>query len=129
MVSSDGHPVATSQVSNQVSPIERGRRGSPDSPGEPDEPDDVFDLSFTDEELTAFALAADRDQSIPDDAVPFRIDRASFGDLLPDWYMPAPGSYRGGRIRAMVGAVVILSLVLVNAVGLCVTYGQLAVAW
>jgi hypothetical protein len=92
-------------------------------------PDDDVDLVFTDEELAALAMAADVDQPVADDAVPFDMHSAAFGDLLPDWYMPAPAAHRVGRSRTVVGAVIILSLVLVNAVGLCVTYGSLAIAW
>ena len=91
--------------------------------------DEAVDLSFTDEELTLFALAADVDQAIPDDAVPFDTHRQPFGNLLPDWYMPPPASHRGSRRRSIVGAVIIFSLVLVNVFGLCVTEGQLEIAW
>ena len=86
---------------------------------------------FTDAELTALALAADPDPVINPDAVPFGAVRGEFGDLLPAWYMPAPAaaSATGARRRrnAMVGAVVISSLLLVNALGLCITYGRLEI--
>src|SRR4051812_10458949 len=91
--------------------------------------DDLDDARFTDEELTALALAADVDEPLADDAVPFDAHVAGFGDLLPDWYMPAPVVYRGRRTHAVVGGVIILSLLVVNAVGLCVTYGHLDIAW
>ena len=91
--------------------------------------DDLAGARLTDEELTAFALAADVDQPLADDAVPFDAHLAGFGDLLPDWYMPAPAAYRGRRTHAVVGGVIILSLLVVNAVGLCVTYGHLDIAW
>lgn len=91
--------------------------------------DDGVDLDLTDEELTALALAADADQPVAEDAVPITMHGAAFGDLLPDWYMPATAARRVGRSRTVVGGVIILSLVLVNAVGLCVTYGALEIAW
>lgn len=90
---------------------------------------DPADLPFSDEELTELALAADVDQPLADDAVPFDMNRNEFGGLLPDWYMPAPAAHIAGRRRSVVGGVVILSLMLVNALGMCVTYGSLVVAW
>jgi hypothetical protein len=88
-----------------------------------------LDEPFTDDELTELALAADLDPPLDDDAVPFRSDDGRFGDLLPDWYMPAPASRRGRRAHVVVTSVIVLSLMAVNAVGLCVTYGHLEIAW
>ena len=50
---------------------------------------------FSDDELTALALAADPTEMLDDDAVPFEGER-SVG-LLPDWYMPAPQVSAGSR--------------------------------
>ena len=81
-----------------------------------------------DAELAALALAADPDVDVPDDAVPFGVDGRPAG-LLPEWYMPAPAGLRRSRsTRLAVGAIVV-SLALVNAVGLCVTYGLPEIAW
>lgn len=85
-------------------------------------------MVFTDEELTAQALAADPDQLVDDDATPFVLWSPGFGDVLPDWYMPAPAAHPVGAARrraAVVGGIVIASLLAVNALGLCVTYGHL----
>ena len=86
---------------------------------------------ITDEELTALALAADPDQQIDDDAVPLTAFHGEFGDILPDWYMPAPASISSspGRRRrnAVVASVVIFSLLFINALGLCITYGRLEI--
>lgn len=80
---------------------------------------------FTDEELATLALATDpADVVIDDDAVPFGgVDRGAA--LLPAWYMPAPlGAGSGPRSgKVVVVSLLVLSMVLVNAVGLCVTYG------
>lgn len=85
------------------------------------------DERFTDEELGALALAADPDAPIDPDAVPF--GGAAASPLLPAWYMPAPqASARGLRRRFAVG-VIVLSLLIVNGVGLCVTYGLPEIAW
>jgi hypothetical protein len=84
-------------------------------------------LDVMDEQLAAEALAADPDVVVPDDAVPFG---ASDQDgLLPDWYMPSPRSIRRTPARVVVVAGVILSLLIVNAAGLCVTYGWPEIAW
>ena len=93
--------------------------------------DDVSDLDemveVSDEELAELALAADPDAPIADDAVPF--GQRDCAALLPDWYMPVPvGLARSPRKRAAVG-VIVLSLLALNAAGLCVTYGVIEVAW
>ncbi len=97
------------------------------------DPDGALDVlePLTDEELTALALAADPDQAIDDDAVPLSAFQGEFGDLLPDWYMPAPAAHSGSRGRrrrnAVVASVVIFSLLFINALGLCITYGRLEI--
>jgi hypothetical protein len=83
---------------------------------------------FTDDELSALAMAADPDAPIPDDAVPFG-QPAVDGVLLPEWYMPAPGSFRRTRTRVIAVSAIIGSLLLVNGAGLCVTYGWPEIAW
>jgi len=94
----------------------------------------VMDLSelalldpLTDEELTELALAADPDQTIDDDAVPLAQYQGEYGDLLPAWYMPAPAAHGPRRRNSMVASVVIFSLLFINALGLCITYGRLEV--
>ena len=80
-----------------------------------------------DEELAELAMAADPDAPLDDDAVPF--DTGGGSGLLPDWYMPVPqGRIRTGHQR-VVAALVIVSLLALNALGLCVTYGSVEVAW
>jgi hypothetical protein len=83
---------------------------------------------FTDDELSALALAADPEAPIPDDAVPFG-QPAADGALLPEWYMPVPGSFRRTRPRVVAVTAIIGSLLLVNGAGLCVTYGWPEIAW
>ena len=87
-------------------------------------------VAFTDEELTAQALAARSDGSVADDAVPLSEFLGSTGasegaDLLPGWYMPPPmGTGRllqGWRRRIVL--LIVVSFVLINALGLCSTYG------
>ncbi len=87
--------------------------------------------TITDEELTALALAADPDLGVADGAV--AIDLAGMAEPgrvhpLPDWYMPVPvGAPRPLRgWRRVVGLVIVASFVLINAYGLCSTYGVVA---
>ncbi len=84
--------------------------------------------SFTDEELADLALAADPDAPIDADAVPFGRP-ATDAALLPEWYMPVPGSVRRTRPRVIAVSAIIASLVLVNGAGLCVTFGLPEIAW
>lgn len=84
-------------------------------------------VEITDEELEAEALAADPDTPIDDDAEPFG-GHASTG-LLPEWYMPATGPIRRTRPRMVAVGGIIVSLLVVNGAGLCVTYGWPEIAW
>ena len=79
---------------------------------------------FTDEELTELALAADPDAPVDYDAVsPFAT--AHPAGLLPEWYMPAVAGgirpLRGWRRRVVL--LIIASFLLIDAYGLCSTYG------
>jgi hypothetical protein len=80
----------------------------------------------SDDALTALALAADPEVDLGDDAVPFVVDGGL--DLLPSWYMPAAQAAGSTSRRRLVVGVVIGSLVVLNALGLCVTYGSVVVA-
>lgn len=90
---------------------------------------DVDDLgSITDEELTSLALAADPDAPIPADAVPFGSTEGLAVDLLPSWYMPPP-SLRRSRKRTIVFAGIVFALLIIDVMGLCVTYGVPDPVW
>ena len=91
---------------------------------------DEVDPQITDEELTELALAADPDAGVADDAVPLSEllgpgEGPGTGDLLPGWYMPP--AMGGGRLlqgwRRRIVLLIVASFVLLNAVGLCSTYG------
>ena len=88
---------------------------------------DVDDVELSDDELTELALAADPDSPIADDAVPF--GQHEGGALLPDWYMPVPAGLTRSRSKRATVGVVVLSLLALNAAGLCATYGVIEVAW
>ncbi len=80
------------------------------------------DETFSDDELTALALAADPDAPLDDDAVPFASTDELGVSLLPEWYMPAP-SLRRSTPRTVVLASVAVALFVINVGGVCVTYG------
>jgi len=87
------------------------------------------DLEFSDDELTALALAADPTEHLDDDAVPLAdLDGVAGPGLLPDWYMPVPASFGRTRKRKIVISLIVGSLLVVNALGLCVTSGFIEIA-
>lgn len=89
----------------------------------------LTDAPLTDAELTALALAADPDAPLSEDAIPLSLHLAQFaGAVLPNWYM-APATARGGtRWRVPVVAAIISAFLLIEALGLCNTFGQLTFA-
>ncbi|QXC60761.1 hypothetical protein KSP35_20950 [Aquihabitans sp. G128] len=97
-------------------------------PVEPEQPVDPVALpELTDDELTAFALATDRTDVAGDEAISYW-DVVAPRDLglLPGWYMPSPsaGTRRLVGWRRRVVFLVTGSIVVINAVGLCITYGH-----
>lgn len=80
--------------------------------------------SWSDEELTELALAADPDAPIDASAVPFASSSGTLG-LLPSWYMPAIALGRAHRYWKIVVLVLVATLFAIEAAGLCSTYGQL----
>ncbi len=89
---------------------------------------DLVGDALSDIELAEMALAADPD-ALPDpDAVPYRPD-GTFPELLPSWYMPTPATgARAPRGARSIVAIVILAFLVINALGLCITYGYLTIA-
>jgi hypothetical protein len=81
---------------------------------------------LTDEELAAMALAADPDAPVNEDAVSlWELTSEESEELLPAWYMPSPMA-RSRLLHGWRRSVVLLliaSFILINAAGLCVTYG------
>jgi hypothetical protein len=90
---------------------------------------DDTEIAISDEELTALALAADPDVDLGDDAVPFGAVGGDFPELLPDWYMPSPSTYHRNRRNSAAVLLIVGSLLLINALGLCITYGRLEIAF
>jgi hypothetical protein len=83
---------------------------------------------ISDEELTSLALAADPHPVIDPRVAPWRPMADAVTGLLPDWYMPTPsGTQRGTASKVAIG-IVIVSFVVINALGLCITNGFLTIA-
>ena len=85
------------------------------------------DDPLTDEELTALALADDPDAILDDpEAEPVSWSVLQLPSGLPGWYMPPVMARRGGPWRLPVVLVVVSAFVLIDALGLCNTYGVLS---
>ena len=82
-----------------------------------------MDLVLSDDELTERALAASPEPELSDDAVPIQ-PIVPTTDLLPSWYMPASAGHAEPGWRRRVALVVVSAILLINAAGLCVTYGH-----
>jgi hypothetical protein len=100
------------------------RHGS--APGVDEEPggDGAMGAGFTEAELTELAMAADVDAPLSDDAVPLAVYLEQAPGLLPLWYMPAPMARRGKGWRVPVVLVLVAAFVIIEAFGLCSTFGQ-----
>ncbi len=86
-------------------------------------------VPLSDAELTALALAADPDAPISADAIPFTLHMAQFaGAALPGWYMAPAMARSGRRWRLPVVLAIVSAFVLIEALGLCNTFGQLTLA-
>jgi hypothetical protein len=85
---------------------------------------------LSDAELTDLALAASPSDPFADDAVPFG-QKSTGAELLPEWYMPVPQMSAADRTprRVFTVGLIIVSMLLLNGAGLCVTYGLPEVAW
>jgi hypothetical protein len=77
--------------------------------------------SFSDEELTSLALAADPNAPLELDAVPWNFGFGS--NLLPEWYMPRPMARGRGRATRIVVASLVVGFLVIGAFGLCITSG------
>jgi hypothetical protein len=83
---------------------------------------------ITDAELTALALACDPNQPLDPDATPLDLYRDQPFGLLPRWYMPPVTAIGSRPWRTPVVIAIIAAFLLVDAFGLCITYGQLIAA-
>ena len=91
--------------------------------------DSFFNPDITDQELTELALAADPDEPLPKDAIPIGTYLSQIPSPLPLWYMPpVMRSGKGRRWKTPVVLAVVSAFVLIDAMGLCNTYGILSLA-
>ena len=86
---------------------------------------DLTEGGFTDAELTAFAIAADPDLPLGEDAVPMSIYLAQLPIALPDWYMPSVMVRGGKRWRIPIVLLIVAAFLIIEGMGLCNTFGQL----
>ena len=90
-------------------------------------PDTSIPEQLSDEELTELALAADPTAPLDANAVPWYGSMDS-ANLLPEWYMPRPIATHRGRGNRFVVFSVVTTLLVICAMGLCVTSGFLTLA-
>ena len=86
---------------------------------------------LSDAELVEAALTATPSDPFADDAVPFGQGQTYGAELLPEWYMPIPQMSAADRTprRVFTVGLIIVAMLLLNGVGLCVTYGLPEIAW
>jgi hypothetical protein len=95
----------------------------------------VHGALISDDELTTLALAADPEQRVDPSAIPLDEYLASVAEpedvgrfggvgLLPSWYMAPVATRSIGRLARLVCLLVIGTFLVIEAVGLCSTYGQ-----
>ena len=82
---------------------------------------------LSDEELTELALAADPSAPLDANAVPWYGSMDS-ANLLPEWYMPRATATSRGRGSRLVVISIVTTLLVICAMGLCVTSGFLTLA-
>jgi hypothetical protein len=83
---------------------------------------------LSDAELTELALAAEPGLPVADDAVTLSAYLGQVPGLLPIWYMPTPMSRTRSRWRLAVVLVLVGAFVVIEAFGLCSTFGQVVPA-
>ena len=88
----------------------------------------VNEAPFSDEELTALALAAEPVTTLARDAVPWGGGDLRTPSLLPNWYMPSPSYHLRGRWTRAIVITLIVGFLIIDAFGLCVTSGFITVA-
>ena len=88
----------------------------------------LLDDPLTDAELTALALGTDPLEPLPDDADSMAGPLVIGGGALPLWYMPPVIARGGHRWKLPVVLAIVGAFLLIEALGLCNTYGTLGFA-
>ncbi len=83
---------------------------------------------ITEDELTRLALAAEPMDVPAEDAVPLSSYLELDDGLLPAWYMPTPMSRVSPRWRLPVVLALVGAFLVIEAFGLCSTFGQVVPA-
>jgi hypothetical protein len=105
-----------------------------DAPTPIEEESETAEASFengplSDEELTRLAMDADPDAPLSSDAIPLSLHLAQLaGSALPEWYMAPAMARSGRRWRTPIVVAIIAAFLLIEALGLCNTFGQLTLA-
>jgi hypothetical protein len=82
-------------------------------------------VAISDAELTAMALSADPDAPLDPAAVPLDLYLGTSGaPFLPAWYMAPAAARLRGRVTRLLVLALVASFVIIEAFGLCSTYGQ-----
>lgn len=92
------------------------------------EPEVASDCGFSEEELAELALAADPDGPIDEDALPMSIYLGRLPLALPPWYMPPAIASSSKRWRTALVIALVVAFVMIDAFGLCSTYGSVTLA-
>jgi len=95
------------------------------SPSTLDPVDLELSEEFTDEELAMLAMSADPDRPFDESAVPINVYLANEAKPLPEWYMAPVMARCTGRFGRAVILAIVGSFLLIEAFGLCSTYGQI----
>ncbi len=85
-------------------------------------------IPISDAELEDLALRADPNAPLDEDAVPMATYLGQGPGLLPQWYMPSPLVRSEARWRVPVVVVIVAAFLVIEALGLCSTFGQLVPA-
>ena len=83
---------------------------------------------FSDDELSALALAAAPITTLAADAVAWGGGDVRTPSLLPNWYMPSPSYQIRGRWTRAIVITLIVGFLVIDAFGLCITSGFLSFA-
>ncbi len=86
------------------------------------------ELPFSEEELAELALAADPEEALAADAVPLPLYLGSLPLMLPQWYMPPALATTSKRWRIALVIALVVAFVMIDAWGLCSTYGSVTLA-
>ncbi len=89
---------------------------------------DSRDGIFSDDELDELALSTPYLAEFDASMVPWSPNANVYRSALPEWYMAPAMGVRHGRARKFVVGAVIGGFLVINGLGLCITWGYLTLA-